>query len=78
MVKERKALFITTSGGSYPFGTPTGALNFQEPYLRAIFGFIGLKDVQFITADSRNLGEDAAKISREKAEGRLKELAAAW
>jgi FMN-dependent NADH-azoreductase len=78
LVKEKRALFITTSGGSYPLGAPAGALNFQEPYLRAIFGFIGLKDVQFITADSRNLGEDAARISREKAEGRLKELAASW
>ena len=37
LVKDSKALFITTSGGSYPAGTPA-AQNFQEPYLRMIFG----------------------------------------
>jgi FMN-dependent NADH-azoreductase len=78
LVKNKKALFITSSGGAYAPGTPMAAYNFQEPYLRVIFGFIGLTDLQFIAADSMNLGEDAAKHSREKAENTLKELAAAW
>jgi len=54
------------------------AYNFQEPYLRAVFGFIGVTDIQFVVADSMNESEDAAKHSREKAENALKELAAAW
>src|SRR5260221_9949026 len=78
LVKGKKALFITSSGGSYPPGSPMAACNFQEPYLRTIFRFIGLTDLQFITADSMNLGEDAAKLSREKAENALKELVTTW
>jgi FMN-dependent NADH-azoreductase len=78
LVKNKKALFITTSGGSYTPGGPAAHLNFQEPYLRAIFGFIGLTDVRFIAADSLNLGPDAAKLSREKAENELRELAVSW
>ena len=78
LVKGKKALFITSSGGSFPPGSPMGSYNFQEPYLKAIFGFIGVTDVQFITADSMNQGDDASKISREKAESALKELAATW
>ena len=78
LVKGKKALFITSSGGSYHPGTPFAAYNFQEPYLRAIFGFIGVTDIQFVVADSMNQGEDAAKLSREKAENTLKELAEAW
>ncbi len=78
LVKDKKALFITCSGGAYVAGTPMAAYNFQEPYLRVIFGFIGVTELQFITADSMNQGEDAAKHSREKAENALKELAAAW
>ena len=78
LVKGRKALFITSSGGSYPVGSPMAAYNFQEPYLRTIFGFIGVTEVQFVVADSMNLGEDAAKHSREMAENMLKELAATW
>ncbi|MCE0522650.1 MAG: FMN-dependent NADH-azoreductase [Methylacidiphilales bacterium] len=78
LVKNKKALFITTSGGAYAPGTPLAAHNFQEPYLRVIFGFIGLTDLTFVSAGSMNQGDDAAKFSREKAENALKELAAAW
>jgi FMN-dependent NADH-azoreductase len=78
LVKGKKALFITSSGGTYLQGTPMVAFNFQEPYLRAIFGFIGVTEVQFIAADSLNQGEDAARHSREKAENTLKTLATDW
>jgi FMN-dependent NADH-azoreductase len=78
LVKNKKALFITSSGAAYVPGTPMAAYNFQEPYLRVIFGFIGLTDLQFVAADSMNLGEAAARHSREKAENTLKELAATW
>jgi FMN-dependent NADH-azoreductase len=78
LVKDKKALFITSSGGAYVPGTPMASYNFQEPYLRVIFGFIGLTDLQFVAADNLNQGEDASKHSREKAENALKELAGTW
>ncbi len=78
LVKDKKALFITSSGGSYAPGTPAAGLNFQEPYLRTIFGFMGVTDVKFVAADSVNLGKEAAKGAREKAENALTELAATW
>jgi FMN-dependent NADH-azoreductase len=77
LVKDRKALFILSSGGAYG-AAPMSAYNFQEPYLRAIFGFIGVTDVQVVTADSMNMGDDAAKLARQKAENTLKDLAASW
>jgi FMN-dependent NADH-azoreductase len=78
LVKDKKALFITSSGGAYSAGTPMAKFNFQEPYLRVIFGFIGLTDLKFVGADKLNNGDDAAKQSREKAESALKELATTW
>jgi FMN-dependent NADH-azoreductase len=78
LVKGKKALFITSSGGNFQPGTPFAAYNFQEPYLRAIFGFIGVTEVQFVVADSMNQGEETAKQSRERAENALRELAATW
>jgi FMN-dependent NADH-azoreductase len=77
LVKNKKALFILSSGGAYQ-GVQMASLNFQEPYLRTIFGFMGVTDVTFVTADSMNMGDDAAKLSRQKAENELKELAASW
>ncbi|HEX4140656.1 MAG TPA: FMN-dependent NADH-azoreductase [Candidatus Methylacidiphilales bacterium] len=78
LVTGRKGLFITASGGAYTPGSAAAALNFQEPYLRTIFGFIGLTDLQFVTADNLNQGADAARQSKERAENALRELAAAW
>ena len=78
LVKGKKALFITTSGGSYGLGSPTAAFNFLEPYLRAVFGFMGLVDLHFVSAENLNRGEDAARHAREMAENELRELAQTW
>ncbi|MEI9998905.1 MAG: FMN-dependent NADH-azoreductase [Verrucomicrobiota bacterium] len=78
LVKGKKALFVTSSGGSFPAGTPYAAYNFQEPYLRAVFGFIGITDVQFVVADGQSLGDAAAKDSVTKAETTLGKLAVSW
>jgi len=45
-----KRLFILTSRGlnSYGPGEAAGDINFQDPYIRAIFAFIGVTDVTFI------------------------------
>ena len=78
LVKDKKAIFVTSSGGSFQPGSPYASYNFQEPYLRAIFGFIGITDVHFVVADSQNLGEAPALDSVAKAEATLKELATSW
>jgi FMN-dependent NADH-azoreductase len=78
LVKGKKALFLTASGGTYLPGSAAAGLNFQEPYLRAIFGFMGVTDLRFVVADNLNQGADAARQSRERAENGLKELAESW
>ena len=78
LVKDKKALFITSSGGSYAPGSIAAAMNFQEPYLRVIFGFMGVTNLHFVTMENMNQGADAARLSREKAENAIKELAATW
>jgi len=50
LLQGKKATILVASGGVYELGTPAGAMNFIEPYLRAILGFIGITDVKFITA----------------------------
>ena len=78
LVKDKKALFITTNGGVYTPGTPGVEFNFQEPYLRAIFKFIGVTDVRFVTADGMNQGVDMAAKARAKAERVLDDLSITW
>jgi FMN-dependent NADH-azoreductase len=50
LLKGKKATVLTASGGVYEVGTPAGEMNFVEPYLRMILGFIGITDVRFVTA----------------------------
>jgi FMN-dependent NADH-azoreductase len=78
LVKGKKVLLVLTSGGSYQPGTPTASLNFLEPYLRAVFGFIGVNDVTVIAAENLNRGDEPARQSRERAQRLLAELAPAW
>jgi len=48
LLKGKHAVLMVASGGDYSAGTPMAALNFVEPYLRALFGFLGISDVQVI------------------------------
>jgi FMN-dependent NADH-azoreductase len=53
LLGNKKVVVITARGGAYEKGTPGEKLDFQEPYLRHIFGFIGLTDVTFIHAENQ-------------------------
>ena len=50
LVKNRKMVVITSRGGDYAAGSPFRSFDFQEPYLRAIFGFVGITDITFVIA----------------------------
>ncbi|BAB73804.1 FMN-dependent NADH-azoreductase [Anabaena sp. FACHB-709] len=75
---SKKVLIITSRGGSYPPGTPYAAYDYQEPYLRAILGFMGLTDVTFIHAESLNMGEDAREKSLAGAKDAIAQAVANW
>jgi len=49
LLKGKKATFIITTGGFYDAQTQMASYNFVEPYLRSLFGFLGLTDVTFLT-----------------------------
>jgi FMN-dependent NADH-azoreductase len=57
LLKGKKAVVITSRGGSYRAGTPTAPYDYQEPYLRHILAFVGLTDVTFIHAENQRPGE---------------------
>lgn len=50
LVKNRKAVIITSRGGDYAPESPFHAFDYQEPYLRSVLGFIGITDITFINA----------------------------
>jgi FMN-dependent NADH-azoreductase len=50
LLHGKKAAMLAASGGVYQAGTPAGAMNFVDPYLKMILGFIGVTEATFVTA----------------------------
>jgi FMN-dependent NADH-azoreductase len=50
LIIGKKATFIIATGSIYDAQSPMASFNFVEPYLRALFGFLGLTDATFLTA----------------------------
>jgi FMN-dependent NADH-azoreductase len=51
LLKNKKMTLLIASGGSYGEGTALASLNFLSPYLRTLFGFMGITDVTIIPAE---------------------------
>ena len=61
LIVGKKATFLIATGGMYDAQTQMASLNFVEPYLRSLFGFLGVTEVKFLTAGGTsglNLGGD--------------------
>lgn len=50
LVKNKKMIIITSRGGDYSLDSPFHSYDFQEPYLRAVFGLAGVTDITFINS----------------------------
>lgn len=61
----KRVIIASARGGIYSEG-PAAAVDFQETYLRHVFGFIGIHDVEFVRAEGLNLGAEqrAAALAR--------------
>jgi FMN-dependent NADH-azoreductase len=65
LVKGKKLTLLIATGGEYGPGSPAAGYNFVEPYLRAVFGFLGITDVTAITAGGTaalHSGADRAEL----------------
>ncbi len=60
LLKGKKVYIVTGRGGVYSGASPSKAMDFQEPYLRSVLGFLGLTDIAFIHVEGLALGDEAA------------------
>ena len=51
LLTGKKVTLLMASGGVYEHGSARASLNFVTPYLRTVFGFMGITDVNFIAAE---------------------------
>ena len=62
LLSGKRVIVIESRGGLYSEG-PAKALDFQEPYLRQLLGFMGLTDVVFIHAEKLGFGPEAREAA---------------
>lgn len=72
-----KKMFIITARGSSGYGTGERyeTLNYQDPYLRTIFGFIGITDITFIHVENDEIGGIGLEQSIATARTQIAQLA---
>ncbi|KRB48879.1 FMN-dependent NADH-azoreductase [Phenylobacterium sp. Root700] len=75
LLSGKKVIVVESRGGLYSEG-PAQALDFQEPYLRQLLGFIGLTDVTFVRAEKIGYGPDARDQALADSRAELAKLAA--
>ena len=74
LLKGKKTVAILSRAGLYSEG-PGVAMDGQEPYLRAMLGFVGLDDVTWIRAEKLAFGPEAAGQAIEEAAAALHGIA---
>lgn len=73
LVLNKKMVIITTHGGKYT--GKTKSLDFQEPYLRTIFGFVGITNISLINAEPMDMGAEEQKKQIAHAQHTARQLA---
>lgn len=70
LVTGKRAIVVLSRGGLYSEG-PAQGMDGQEPHLRTMLGFIGIKDVTFIRAERLGFGPEMRDQAIGNAQGAL-------
>ncbi|MBC3862865.1 NAD(P)H-dependent oxidoreductase [Undibacterium jejuense] len=73
LLTGKKVYVVLTRGGMYR-NTPNDS---QMPYLKSVFGFLGMTDISFIYAEGLAMGPDAEAAALASAKQQIEELVSA-
>ncbi len=54
----KRVIIASSRGGIYSEGSAAAPFDFQETYLRAVFGFLGVTDIEFVRAEGVAISDD--------------------
>lgn len=74
LIENKPVIIASSRGGIYSI-PPADAYDHQEPYLRAIFGLIGITNITFIRAEGTNISDQMKQDSLTKAREEIAKLA---
>jgi len=66
----KRVIIASARGGVYSEGAAK-TVDFQETYLRHVFGFMGIHDVEFVRAEGLNLGAEQREAALRSAHERI-------
>lgn len=58
LASAKKVIIASSGGGLCGAQTPAAAADFDETYLRHLFGFLGVTDLEFARAEGLNIGTE--------------------
>jgi FMN-dependent NADH-azoreductase len=73
LLEGKRAIVIESRGGFYSEGA-TKALDSQEPHLRTLLGFIGIKDATFVRVEKLAFGPEARQHALDEARVQVGQL----
>ncbi|MFA5106315.1 MAG: NAD(P)H-dependent oxidoreductase [Candidatus Micrarchaeia archaeon] len=77
LMKGKKAIIITTSGGAYNKESGTEGYDFSAPFAKTLFGFMGFDRAEVVKAEGLNMmvdkKDDILQKAREKIDAIAKE-----
>ena len=73
LLKDKRVFIVVSRGGVYSEGA-ANAFDFQEPYLRAVLGFLGLDNISFIRVEGLKISPEAAANGIERAREQISQL----
>jgi len=74
LVKNRKILIVTSRGGDYSTGDLV-KFDFQQSYIRTVFGFAGITDLTFINAEPMDaMGQEVRDKKIKEAQANAKKI----
>jgi FMN-dependent NADH-azoreductase len=72
----KRVILAISRGGFYGPGSPTHSLEHAETYLRGVFAFFGIPQVEVVSAEGVAIGPEARQSAIAKAQAHIEALAA--
>ncbi|WP_158810566.1 FMN-dependent NADH-azoreductase [Beijerinckia sp. L45] len=70
----KRVVIVSARGGLYGPGSPNASRDFQEAYLKAVFGFLGIDAIDVIRAEGVAYGPDARAAAINAAQDQIAAL----
>ena len=63
LLDPAKKLYVISSRGGAGYDKSRSHVNFADPYLRTVFGFVGFKEIEIISVENNIIGGDQLEAS---------------